>query len=86
MHLYLHLCLYMHICEYVCVVVVVVGCACMLLLCVNNVTVNMQNIRSALVLQLISKVYLKKHTSQPHTHNLNKKDAKMVKDTVAKKH
>ena len=35
--------------------------------------------------QLISKVYLKKHTSQPRTYSLNKKDAKMVKDAVAKK-
>ena len=30
--------------------------------------------------QLISKVYLKKHTSQPRTYLLNKKDTKMVKD------
>ena len=35
--------------------------------------------------QLISKVYLKKHTSQPRTYSLNKKDAEMVKDAVAKK-
>ena len=35
--------------------------------------------------QLISKVYLKKHTSQPRTYSLNKKDTKMVKDGVAKK-
>ena len=35
--------------------------------------------------QLISKVYLKKHTSQMLTYILNKKDAKMVQDSVAKK-
>ena len=28
---------------------------------------------------------LKKHTSQPRTYNLNKQDAKMVKDAVTKK-
>ena len=32
--------------------------------------------------QLISKVYLKKHTSQGRTYILNKKDAKMVKDSM----
>ena len=32
--------------------------------------------------QLISKVYLKKHLSQPRTYNLNKKDAKMVRDSM----
>ena len=32
--------------------------------------------------QIISKVYLKKHTSQGRTYILNKKDAKMVKDSM----
>ena len=32
--------------------------------------------------QIISKVYLKKHTSQGRTYILNNKDAKMVKDSM----
>ena len=32
--------------------------------------------------QLISKVDLRKHTSQPRIYNLNKQDAKMVKNAV----
>ena len=35
--------------------------------------------------QIISKVYLKKHSEQSRTYVLNKKDAKMVKDAMAKK-
>ena len=35
--------------------------------------------------QLISKVYLKKHTSMGHTYTLNKKDSKMVGDAMKKK-
>ena len=35
--------------------------------------------------QLISKVYLKKHQGQSRTYTLNKKDAKMVRDAMAKK-
>ena len=35
--------------------------------------------------QLISKVDLRKHTSQPRTYNLNKQDANMVKAAVTKK-
>ena len=37
------------------------------------------------VIAVISKVYLKKHTSQGRTYILNKKDCKMVKDAVTKK-
>ena len=35
-------------------------------------------------IQLISKVYLKKHTSQARTYTLNKKDSKMVDTGAAK--
>ena len=35
--------------------------------------------------QLISKVYLKKHTSMGRTYTLNKKDSKIVVDTMKKK-
>ena len=35
--------------------------------------------------QLISKVYLKKHTSMGHTYTLNKKDSKMVGNAMKKK-
>ena len=35
--------------------------------------------------QLISKVYLKKHTSMGRTYTLNKKDSKMVGDAMKKK-
>jgi hypothetical protein len=35
--------------------------------------------------QLITKVYLKKHLSQARTYNLNKKDKKMVTTAMAKK-
>lgn len=35
--------------------------------------------------QLISKVYLKKHASQMLTYTLNKRDRKMVNDAVKKK-
>ena len=34
--------------------------------------------------QIISKVYLEKHLSQPRTYVLNKKDGKMVKSEMAK--
>ena len=34
--------------------------------------------------QVISKVYLEKHSSLPHTYLLNKKDAKMVQQGMAK--
>ena len=34
--------------------------------------------------QIISKVYLEKHLSQPRTYVLNKKDGKMVKNEMAK--
>ena len=34
--------------------------------------------------QIISKVYLEKHSSQPRTYLLNKKDGKMVKSGMAK--
>ena len=36
-------------------------------------------------IQLISKVYLKKHTSMGRTYTLNKKDSKMVGDAMKKK-
>ena len=36
-------------------------------------------------IQLISKVYLKKHTSMGRTYTLNKQDYKMVNDTMKKK-
>ena len=35
--------------------------------------------------QLITKVYLKKHRSQARTYTLNKKDAKMITTAMAKK-
>ena len=35
--------------------------------------------------QLITKVYLKKHLSQPRTYTINKKDKKMVGSAMAKK-
>ena len=35
--------------------------------------------------QLITKVYLKKHLLQPRTYTHNKKDAKLVATAVAKK-
>ena len=35
-------------------------------------------------IQLISKVYLKKHTSMGRTYTLNKQDYKMVNDTMKK--
>ena len=35
--------------------------------------------------QLVSKVYLKKHSSQPRSYTLNKKDAKMVSSAAMKK-
>ena len=36
-------------------------------------------------IQIVSKVYLKKHSSQPRSYTLNKKDAKMVEKDVAKR-
>ena len=35
--------------------------------------------------QIISKVYLRKHQEQPRTYTLNKKDGKMVQSAMAKK-
>ena len=35
--------------------------------------------------QIISKVYLKKHLRQSRTYTLNKKDTKMVQSTMGKK-
>ena len=36
-------------------------------------------------IQIVSKIYLKKHSSQPRSYTLNKKDAKMVGTDVAKR-